>query len=54
VIRQHATADNARTKTLIRHASEVCTALVGAAAVMVAMAAGSWADIALLGLKMLE
>jgi len=28
-------------KTLIRHASEVCTALVGAAAVMVAIAAGA-------------
>jgi hypothetical protein len=41
VIRQHATFDNARMKTLIRHASKVFTALVGAAAVMVAMAAGA-------------
>lgn len=41
VVRQHAAADNARMETLIRRASEVCTALVGAAAVMVAMAAAA-------------
>ncbi len=36
--RQRAATDNARMKTLIHHARWVCTALVGAAAVMVAMA----------------
>jgi dienelactone hydrolase len=41
VIRQRASADNAPMKTPICHAREVCAALVGAAAVMVAMAAGA-------------
>lgn len=35
--RQRAAADNVRMKTLIHHARRVCTALVGAAAVMVSM-----------------
>jgi dienelactone hydrolase len=39
VIRQHAAADNARMETLIRHARQACTALLGAAVAMVTMAA---------------
>ena len=40
-VRQHAAADNARMETLIRHARQVCTAVVGAAVAMVTMAASA-------------
>lgn len=41
VIRQHAAADNARMETLIRHARQACTALLGAAVAMLTMAAAA-------------
>ena len=40
VVRQHAAADNARMETLIRHARQACTALLGGAMVTMAGATG--------------
>ena len=40
-VREHASADNARMEALIRHARQVCTALVGAAAAIATMYAAA-------------